>query len=271
MPSYTRRQLKQDRFVDATKEAVHWSVEHRNTIIVAVTVIAVALAALIGYYAWQSRQEEQASVALGKAVRTYTSSVRPAGEAAQPDDTTRSFATYAERATAAMKEFQQIADQYPRTRNGHYARYMAGISALDKGDAGAAEAELKRAADTGKDAAALANFALANLYASQNKTNDAKQRYRRVVDADARSVPKQQAQLALAALLETAEPTEAVKLYEDIIKEEQAKVKEIQERENRPKTSSPTGSSLPPGLEKTQVQQLAENRIQQLKAAANKK
>jgi predicted negative regulator of RcsB-dependent stress response len=261
--SYTRRQLKQDRFVEATNEAVHWTVEHRNTLITAVIVVVLAVAAFAGWSFYQSKQEEQASRALGKAVQTYESPLRQTAEATDPDASANTFATAKDRASAAYNEFLQIADKYPHSKNGHFARYMAGVSAIDKGDNAAAEQQLKKAADTDKDTAAMAKFTLANLYRSEGKTDDAAKLYREVIDADRLALPQSEAQQALAEMYETKNPAEAVKVYEQIIKQEQEKAKEFLKQNPDPKAK----------LEdlKSPLQQEAEAKIANLKSAAGKK
>lgn len=265
MQSYTRRQLKQDKFADATKEAVHWTVEHRNTMVAAAALVALALAAYMGWTYYIGRQEDQASIEFGKAVQTYAAPVRPATEANLPGGP-RTFPSIAERSNAAINEFQQVAEKYPRTKNGQYARYMAGIAALDKGDNAAAEQQLKKAAEGNKETAALAKFALAGVYRSEGKTDEAAKTYREVIAADATTVAKSQAQLALAEMYEPKNPAEAVKVYEDIIKGEQEKVKDF-EKENKDLKAPPKGSEPL----KTPLQQQAEAKIQQLKTTANKK
>jgi predicted negative regulator of RcsB-dependent stress response len=274
--SYSRRQLKQDKFVETTGRALHWTEEHRNTLIAALAVVILALGAYIGYTAWTAAQDDQASFELGNAVRTYTAAIRPAGEAVQPDGPAKTFASIAERSGAAMNEFQQVADKYPRTRNGHMARYLAGVAALDKGDIAAAESNLKRAADADRDTATLAKFALAGLYRSQQKTDDAAKLYRDLIDADSAVVGKTQAQLALAEMYETKNPAEAVKVYEQIVKDEQAKVKEEEKKQPKAKSGSktPPAPGSTPGAapeQKTPLQQQAEGKIQQLKSTVNKK
>lgn len=263
MQSYTRRQLKQDKFVEATHEAVDWTVEHRNTLIAAAVIIGIAIAAFAGWSFYQSKQEEQASIALGKAVRTYVSPLRQSSETADPDAGANTFATAKDRSSAAFNEFLQVADKYPHSRNGHYARYMAGVAAIEKGDSATAEQQLKKAAGTDKDTSAMAKFALANLYRSQGKTDEAAKLYREVVDADTVAVPKSEAQKSLAEMYETKNPAEAVKVYEQIIKQEQDKAKEFLKQNPDPKAK----------LEdmKSPLQQEAEAKIAQLKAAAGKK
>lgn len=268
MQSYTRRQLKQDKFVTTTQEAVHWTVEHRNTLLGGAIILGLALAIFLGWKVYQGNQEEKASLALGSAVRTYTAGIRPAGEAVQPDSPFKTFGSLKERADAAFKEFQQVADQYPHTKNGEYARFLAGVSAMDKGDNAAAEQQLKKSADADKDTAALAKFTLAGIYRSEDKTEEAAQLYKEVITADRITADKSQAQLALADMYEHKNPSEAVKIYEQIVKDEQAKVKEEEKTQAKGKTPPPGGLEATP---KSPLQQMAEAKIAQLKAAANKK
>jgi predicted negative regulator of RcsB-dependent stress response len=262
--SYTRRQLKQDKFVEATNEAVHWTVEHRNTIIVVVVIAAIALAGYIGWAFYLSKQDEQASVALGKAVQTYSTPLRQQADANDPD-AAKTFATAKDRASAAFNEFQQVAEKYPHARNGHYARYLAGIAAIEKDDNAAAEDQLKKAAQTDQDTTAMAKFALAGLYASQQKTDQAAKLYREVADADRAVASKPQALVALAEMQETKNPGEAVKVYEEIIKAEQERTKEYLKQ--NPTAKVPTN----PDEMKSPLQQQAEAKIAQLKASAGKK
>lgn len=265
MQSYTRRQLKQDRFVVATGEAVHWTVEHRNTLIVLAIVAALAVAGWAGWAFYQGKQEQQASIALGNALRTYNAPLRPGEEPKDPDNTQVSFATSKDRGNAAFSEFQQVAEKYPHARSGHFARYMAGVAAIDKGDNSTAENMLKQAADTDKFTSPMAKYALANLYRAENKTDDAAKYYREVINADSVTVPKATAQLSLAEMYEAKNPVEAVKVYEDIIKDEEAKTKELQAKDKNAK--APTN----PQELKSPLQQQAEAKIAQLKGAAGAK
>ena len=265
MQSHTRRKLKQDRFVEATHEAVDWTVEHRNTMIVVAIVVAIAVAGWAGWTYYQSKQEQQAGIALGNALRTYTAPIRPGAEAKDPDDPNASFGSIQDRATAAFSEFQQVAEKFPHVRSGHYAQYMAGVTAIAKGDNAAAEKMLKGAAETDKFTAPMAKYALANFYRSQNKPDDAAKYYREVIEADSVTVPKTQAQLDLAEMYEPKNPAEAVKVYEQIIKDEEARTKELQAQDTNAKAPAN------PADLKSPLQQQAEAKIAQLKNTAGKK
>jgi predicted negative regulator of RcsB-dependent stress response len=234
--------------------------------IVLAIVVAVVVAGWAGWTFYQSKQEQQASIALGSALRTYTAPIRPGTEAKDPDNPNASYGSVQERGAAAFAEFQQVAEKYPHVRSGHYATYMAGVAALDKGDNATAEKMLKQAADTDKFTAPMAKFALAGLYRSQNKTDDAAKYYREVISADSVTVPKSQAQLELAEMYEPKNPAEAVKVYEEIIKDEQARTKELQAQDKTAKSPATPQEDV-----KSPLQQQAEAKIAQLKGAANKK
>ena len=220
MQSQQRHRLKQDKFASATAEAVHWSTEHRSTLVLVISLLIVGLAGYIGYTSYVTIKDKDASIALGKAMRTYDAPLREADAAVDPD--VKSYTSAAERAKAAQAEFLKIANDYSMTPNGKYARYMAGVSAMQAGDNAGAESLLKEAGNYGKDIGALAKYALANLYERQGKTDDAVKMYRETAALNASSVPRTTAQLDLAAFYESKQQNDqAIKVYEEIVKQEQ--------------------------------------------------
>ena len=262
MRSQTRHQLKEDKFAQAITQQVDWTVEHRNTILIGLAIILVLVIA--GGLYWKSAKEkdEQASLALGNALRTYNAPLRNAGQPIPPE--MKSFANAKERSEAAEKEFQKIADDYSSTRNGKYARYLAGVAAMEAGDNKKSEESLKQVAQSGdKDLSALAKFALASLYASQGKDSDAVQMYKEVIQADAHAVPKTTAQLELASYYEGKNnPAEAVKIYEEIQKSEEANRKAA-----APKPDKDAKKPAPPE-QKTPLEEMAYRKIEELKRTA---
>ena len=260
MRSYTRHQLKEDRFAKAITDQVHWTVEHRNTMIIAaIVLVAVAVG---GAFTWDQmrKRDDQASLAFGAAMRVYTAPLRTAGQPPSPD--AKSFGNIKERSAAAQKEFQKVADEYSSTRNGKYALYLAGVTAMEAGESKAGEETLTKVAGLGdKDVSALAKFSLASLYVAQNKEADAVRMYKEVIQANALTVPKTTAQLELAAYYEAKNPAEAVKIYEEIQKSEEATRKA-----NAPKETKDAKKPAPEI--KTPLEELAAAKIQQLKQAA---
>jgi tetratricopeptide (TPR) repeat protein len=128
-----------------------------------------------------------------------------------------------DRAAAAKKQLQAIVDQYPHTHTADIARYLLGTTAIEVGDNTTAEKQLKDVASNGnRDVASLAKLALASLYGNLNRTKDALDLYKQLIDKPSDTVGKVTAQLQLAQLYESSQqPAEAKKIYEQIVKENQ--------------------------------------------------
>jgi tetratricopeptide (TPR) repeat protein len=219
----TRHQLKQDAFsrvtIGVAEKTAHWSVEHRNTLIVAVVAVAVVVAAAVGGWYYLNGQDEKASFDMSQAVRTLEAPIRPAGVPAQPD--TPSYASAKERAEVARKQFQAIADKYPHTRTADMSRYFLGVTSATAGDNTAAENDFKAVVSTGnKELASVAKLALATLYGNTSRTKDAVALYQELINKPTASVSKVTAQLQLAELYQTSnQPLDAKRLYEQIKKD----------------------------------------------------
>jgi len=219
----TRHQLKQDAFsrvtIGAAEKTAHWSVEHRNTLAVAVVAVLVIAGAVAGGWYYLSAQDEKASFDLARAVRTLDTPLRPAGTPEQPDFP--SFPSAKERSDTARKQFQTIVDKYPHTRTADMARYFLGVTSATAGDNKAAESNLKAVVSSGsKELASVAKLALAALYGNTTRTKDAVALCQELISQPTASVSKATAQLQLAELYQTSnQPLDAKRLYEQIKKD----------------------------------------------------
>ena len=223
MRAQTRHQLKQDAFsrvtIGAAEKTAHWSVEHRNTLAIAVIAVVVIAGVAAGGWYYQSTQDEKASFDLTQATRTLEAQLRPTGVPAQPD--IPSFTSAKERAEAARKQFQAIVDKYPHTRTADMARYFLGVTSASMGDNTGAENNFKAVASTGnKELASVAKLALAALYGNTNRTKDGVALYQELINHPTASVSKVTAQLELAELYRSSnQPLDAKRLYEQIKKD----------------------------------------------------
>jgi len=216
--SYTRRQLKQDKFASSAGEAVHWASDHRKNLVLGVVAIVVVALSVVGYFFWNNSQTDQANVLIGKADKTFMAPLRAPGIPAAPGET--SFTSIAERGKQAEKEFKAVADQFPHTKPGKLARYLEGVAAIQAGENNVAEKELQAAIDSGdKDVASMAKFKLAGLYVASNKTGEAAKIYKDLSDHPTGTIAKAQAQLALAEMYEASDPKQASMIYQQIEKE----------------------------------------------------
>jgi predicted negative regulator of RcsB-dependent stress response len=222
----TRHQLKTDRFsratIDAAERTAHWSVEHKNKLIVAVVIVLVIAAAVVGSWYYLSQQDQKASLDLGQAVRTLDTPVRPPNMPAQPE--APSFASSAERATAAHKQFQAIVDKYPHTHSAEFSRYFLGLTSADLGDNASAERDLQQVISSGSsDVSALAKMALASVYRNTGRNKQAIELYKQLAAKPTSTVGKTMAQIELAATYRSDnQPLEAKRIYETIQKENPA-------------------------------------------------
>jgi TolA-binding protein len=219
MQGYTRRQLKEDRFAETAKDAADWASGHRRSVVWAVAIVVLVAAGIGGFFVWQSRQSEQANIALGAAMRTFTDPLRPAGTPA-PAGEDAGYTNSVDRAKAAAKQFQPIADKYSLTKAGKIARYMQGVATMQAGDNATAERLLKEVSGSrDKDVAALAKMALANLYRSTGRQSDAVKIYKEIESNPTNTVSKAEAQLAMASMYESTDPQQAATIYQQIQKE----------------------------------------------------
>ena len=222
MRAETRRSLKQDKFSRATiqvaEQTVHWTVEHKGKLMAGVAAVVIVVAAVLGTWYYLAKQDEKASVDLTKAVETMNEPIRPAGMPAQPEYP--SFASAKERATEAHKQFQAVADKYPHAHAADYARYFMGLASSQLEDYATAERELKPLSSGSGELSALAKVALASVYRNTNRTKDAVDVYKSLIDNPTRTVGKTSAQVQLAETYESAGMnSDAKKIYEQIKKE----------------------------------------------------
>jgi len=219
----TRHQLKEDRFsrvtLGAAEKTAHWSVEHRNTLAIAVVVVALIAAGAVGGWYYLSAQDEKASFDMSQALRTLQAQLRPAGTPAQPD--IPSFTSAKERAAAAHNQFQAVVDKYPHTRTADMARYFLGVTSVSAGDNATAEKQFKDVASDGnKELASVAKLALASVYGNTNRPKDAEAIYKELTNKPTASVSKVTAELQLAELYQNNnQPLDAKRLYEQIKKD----------------------------------------------------
>ena len=223
MRAEVRHQLKQDKFSRTTLEVagktVHWTVEHKNKLLVSAVVVVVVVLAGLGSWYYLQQQDERASVDFGKATRVLETPLRPPGVAAQPENP--SYASSEERASEARKQFQAIVRNYPHTRAADFARYFVGVTSATLGDKAMAEGELKAVSGYyNAELAALAKLALASVYRDQGRTADALELYQQLMAKPTHTVSKSAAEFELAETYQAAGKTaDAKKQYQQLQKE----------------------------------------------------
>ena len=181
------------------------------SIAVVVLVLGIGAIALI----YNSRANSSAEQ-LSSALQTFAAPIR-SSENPLPSSV-RSFGSEQERAKAANAEFTAIADKYGMMPAGRNAQYLAGITSLQLGQNSAAEARLKKGADSwNNDIANLSRLALANLYSTTGRQSDAIAEYKKSIDHPSNLVPSGLARLQLADMYASnGNAAEAKKIYAEI-------------------------------------------------------
>ena len=208
MDSQTRHALKQDKFVQATQTSVSWMDTHRTSVIrytvAGVVVLALVIAGLVFY----NQRTAAAEVALGTALDTYASPLAQPGAPAQKG----TFATAADRSKAANQQFMQVVGQYGWLPEGGKAHYFAGLTYQDLGQTASAETQLKAASGAWDgNLAGLAKFALAGFYHQTGRDAQAIELYNGLIAKPTNSVPAYTSQLALADLYSATGKTDQAK------------------------------------------------------------
>ena len=215
MDTQTRHALKQDKFVLATSTGLDWLQENRSSFIRISIAVIVLVLVVVGGSIFYTRRSEAAQIAFGQAMNTYTAPLRQPG---QPVDASNpSFATATDRAREANRQFVDVANHYGWLDAGKNARYLAGVTYLEIGQAASAESQLKQVADAHEAGlAALAKLALAGLYHQTGRDPQAIELYQKLIAKPADTVPASAARLQLAELYEVTNPTEAKRIYAEI-------------------------------------------------------
>ncbi|HVJ04767.1 MAG TPA: tetratricopeptide repeat protein [Candidatus Saccharimonadales bacterium] len=216
---YTRHDLKQDKFAASAAEAVQEVVEHRSGIIQIVASVAVLAVVVAGVFWYMSSRETQATNALGQALVTYNAPVIPPGTPKEGSMTT--FNSEQERLIASKTAFYQISDKYGWTSSGQYARYLAGLTEKELGNYKIAEDQLRAISNIRrKELAGLAKYALASVYRDEKRDQDAINLLQTLSEKPTSSVPKANAQFALADIyVSQHQPDRAKVIYDQIAKD----------------------------------------------------
>jgi tetratricopeptide (TPR) repeat protein len=212
----TRHALKEDKFVSTTSHGLEWATEHRQPVILwSSIIVGIILVVVLSAVIYNSRSDA-ASAAFGAAMQTYQTPLVQPGEPVPPG--AKTFNSAAERAKAANAQFLAVADKYGMLADGKTARYFAGLTYMESGQTQQAEDSLKKVAGGWNgNLSALAKFALADLYRTTNRDQQAIDIYNDLAAHPTSTVPYGIAKLALADLYNAQnKPEEAKKVYAEL-------------------------------------------------------
>jgi len=187
MARISRKELKRDEFVEATKEAEHWLEEHWQTVAKIAAVVA-GIAILVAIWFWYSiRTREQAALLLDEGLSRYTQ-VQEGG-----------FTDNAELETA-LASFDAAARKGGRAAVGQVSLYYRGLALHRLGrpeEAIASLEELTGNPNCPDTIAGSAHLLLAEVFVAAAEPDRAVQTLEALIDADPPIYPVDQALMAL--------------------------------------------------------------------------
>lgn len=111
--------------------------------------VAVVLVLGIGYYAWNTRTENRAHALLADALVLEDAQVGPPPAPGSPNSGGRTFVSAKAKAQEQLTKFKSVADAYPSTDSGLFARYRQGTTYLTLGEAKNAVDAFQQVVDKG--------------------------------------------------------------------------------------------------------------------------
>jgi hypothetical protein len=195
------RELQHDRFRDTTMsflDRLGNVLEGKGrTILYAVGGVILAGLLIILFVKWNSRKNDEARQALGRAINIQTAAVSPSPI---PGSTETTFSTEKERAEKAIAEFEKVAAKYGEPYHSE-SRYFIASNRLVV-DRPKGISELTELANGSGEVAALSKFALAQANESDGKLDDAARLYTELAKLNSATVTAETANLRLAKVYE---------------------------------------------------------------------
>lgn len=186
-----------------------------RTILYGIAALVVLLLVVFVIVRWSRGSSGAAQTALGKAIETSQAQISPAG--APATSAAKTFKSEQERATAAIGEFQTVADKFGGSV-GEKARYFIAVNKLIT-DRPAGIQELEVLVSASSDTAKLAKFALAQTRVDDNRPDDAAALYQELAALEDALIAKDTINFELAKVYEKqGKKQEAVDIYFNIAK-----------------------------------------------------
>jgi len=194
MARISRKELKRDEFIEATKDAENWLEENWRLVLQIVGVVVVVAIVVGGWFWYAKASQAKAATLLAGAMKTY--------QAAETGGFVDTAAL-----ESALKEFETASGKGGRAPVGLVAEYYRGVTLHRLGRDDEAIVALEKVADHSGASASLSGAAsavLAEVYAARGEQERAIAVLQGLIDAETPTYPVDQALLEMADLHEAA-------------------------------------------------------------------
>lgn len=211
----SRKELKKDEVRETLAHGAEAVLGHQQlTTYLVIAVILVGLG-VFGWRTYTERQTVKASAMFDDAMKVFEARIRAPGEAAETGEVT--YTDEKNKYTDAAQKFSDIARKYSHTRPGQLASYYAALSLEQLGKDNEAKEWLQApAGSNNEEFAAMARFEMARVDDRIGKGDEALKLYQQLIAKPSILVPKPVVMMALAEHYRQKNPSEAVKLYQQI-------------------------------------------------------
>ena len=216
-----RHHLKENDLVQLasrTRDAIDRRQREVGGVAIAIIVVSIAV---IGYFAWRSRVEGRAGALLADAIVVSEARVGPPPAPGAPA-TGLSFPTEREKLEAAAAKFKAVADQYPSSDAGLFARYREAATLMAIGNAKEAAAAYQRVIDQAGSGlyGQMAQLGLAEAQARDGQYDTAINTYKGLAENRDGSLPVDGILMQLGrTYLDAGKTTEAHQTFNRVVEE----------------------------------------------------
>jgi TolA-binding protein len=185
-----RRHLKDNELATMAAAVADMFEERKREISAAAIAVVVLGGAALGYYLWRGHVQGTAHAALAAALSIEEAPVGPAANPDAPESGPR-FATERAKAQAALTKLKVVADDYPSTDAGIYARYREASTWMLLGSAGEAATSYQLVIDHAGNGlyGQMARLGLAEAQAQTGQVDQAIASYKSLADAKDTTLP----------------------------------------------------------------------------------
>lgn len=221
MKKELKEEIKHDEFASGLDHAWAWAERHRDELRIGLLVFVVLAGAVLALVHFRDQRLREADGALREALTTFEAPVatelapgaaRPAGQV---------FPSAEEKYKTAAAAFEGVERRHGSSAAGLRAKYFAAMSRLELGQYDEAEKALKEIQALGAGLEPeLARLALAAVYARSGQVDKAVEAYRAYASNPAASLPRDNALMSAARLLEDAKRfKDAQAAYREVVEQ----------------------------------------------------
>jgi TolA-binding protein len=216
-----RRHLKDNELANLAKNAQRALEERRSQLTYTVILVVVLLVAAIGYFAYNNSVQGRAGALLADALTVDEARVGPPPAPGAPS-AGLSFPTEREKHQTALTKFKVVADQYPSTSAGLFARYRQATTYMALGEPKSAVETFQQVIDRGGDGiyGQMARLGLAQAQAASGQLDAAINTFKDLSTRKDGPLPVDGILMQLGkAYLDAGKPADAQQTFNRIVEE----------------------------------------------------